>query len=38
MVAGFQLVSSQKRVKRNKFKNDSAISIWFAEDSKKYIL
>ena len=25
-----------KRVKRNKFKNDSAISIWFAEDSKKY--
>ena len=25
-----------KRVKRNKFKNDSAISIWFAEDSTKY--
>ena len=25
-----------KRVKRDKFKNDSAISIWFAEDSKKY--
>ncbi len=32
----FSTCIEPRRAKRNRFKNDSSISIWFAEDDKKY--
>ena len=32
----FQRALHQKELKNDKFKNDSIISIWFAEDEKRY--